>query len=309
MGTTVALTGATGFLGRHLAAAARDAGLRVIAVVRDPDRARAALLDTGLAEEVRRADLGEPDALAAAFAGVDVVLANAALGSWSGDADLYLRTNLDGTRNTIHAAARADVPRVVQVSTVAVYRPRLRHMLDEGAPRRDKDPPIFDPTRLTTDIRYSRTKTLAEDAARAAAQEHSLDLRIVRPGPIYGSHDTRFTARLVGSLRRPVVIQPTVGVPLVHARDVADATVEAARRTLPSGAAWNLAGPPVPLAEVHRTLRRLASRDGLVISLPVPLWAGFDCSAAERDLAFRNRPLEEGLAEVLAHHPDAPPAR
>jgi hypothetical protein len=34
--------------------------------------------------------------------------------------------------------------------------------------------------------------------------------------------------------------------------------------------------------------------------VPVPLWVGYDTAAAERDLGFRSRPLEEGLREVLA---------
>ena len=71
---TIAITGANGFIGRHLVQCAQARGAHVVAVVRTPDRARALFGDD---VEIRRADLAERDQLATAFRGVDAVIITA----------------------------------------------------------------------------------------------------------------------------------------------------------------------------------------------------------------------------------------
>ncbi len=293
---TVAITGATGFLGRHLTEAFLDAGHHVIAAVRSPDRARQQFGDT---VEVRRADLGSRADLARAFADADIVIANAALGSRSGPDDAYVRTNIEGTENTVHAAVDAGVRRLVQVSTVAVYRARLFTLLDENAAWRDDVEGGADLSKLTTDPRYSRTKTSAERRARELADELGLDMVVVRPGPIYGSGDSRFTARLRRTVERGISLAPTAKLPLVHARDVADAIVAAAVVEGVVGRAYNLAGPPVSLYRATRALRRHAGGRALILPVWAPLWAGYDSSAAARDLGFTTRTVDDGMREVV----------
>lgn len=306
-GNTVAITGASGFLGVHLVEAFLAQGASVIAAVRNPARLAERVSHPHL--QARTADLRDLDALRAAFAGVHTVVANAALGSKMGPDDAYFATNVEGAKRTVQAAIEAGVSHLLYISTVAVYVPRLRTHLDEDAPRRQRAPSWLDPTRLTTDHRYSHTKTLAEEAVRALAAEHALRLTILRPGPIYGSRDDRFTARLLRSLRGGLRVVPSVGIPLVHARDVADVAVQAfvqgAQQPLPS-AVYNLAGPPVALDHVHRRLRVVSGVGGTVLTLPVPAWAGFDTTRAARDLGFRNRDLDDGLREVWAHHGTPP---
>ena len=74
----VALTGATGFLGSHIAEALLAAGLPVRGVVRNPEKG-AWLAAKGMA--LRRADLAETDAMTSAFGGSQLLIANAALES------------------------------------------------------------------------------------------------------------------------------------------------------------------------------------------------------------------------------------
>ena len=50
---------------------------------------------------------------------------------------------------------------------------------------------------------------------------------MLRPGPIYGARDRKWTARLLRTVARPVAFVPTVGVPAVHAGDVALAAATA----------------------------------------------------------------------------------
>ena len=128
-GATIAVTGATGFLGRYLVDTLLRRGARVVGVVRNPDRVPE-LHERGV--ELRRADLAERDRLAAGFRGADAVVSNAALLSlrnqpWSE----YVRTNVDGTVNVCEAAAAAGVKRIVHVSSVGVYRGRQQRAVDE----------------------------------------------------------------------------------------------------------------------------------------------------------------------------------
>jgi dihydroflavonol-4-reductase len=290
----IAITGATGFLGSHLALTARAAGLAVRGVVR---RAESPLLaDAGVT--LARGDLGEPDGLAEALAGADAVVANAALGSYEGDLDAFVRTNVGGTENTLRAAAAAGVRRVVLVSSVAIYRTVLRRPMNEDHPRYGPRRRAFSWTHLGTDWRYAVTKQAAEERAWALADELGLRLTVVRPGPIYGARDPKWTARLVRAARRPLAIVPTVGLPAVHAGDVARAVVAALGSPASVGRAYNLAGPPTPLATYVATMARLVG-GGRVVRVPVPAWVAYDTDAARRDLGFAARPVEEGLAEAI----------
>jgi dihydroflavonol-4-reductase len=117
-GARVAVTGATGFLGRYVVEALLGRGSRVVGVVRNPGRVPALAARI----ELRAADLADPRALAAGFAEADAVVSNAALFSlrnarWED----HQRANVEGTTNVFDAAAAAGVSRIVHVSSVAVY--------------------------------------------------------------------------------------------------------------------------------------------------------------------------------------------
>ena len=290
----VALTGASGFLGRHIAQALLKGQLR--AVVRSPAKV-AELRAQGA--EVAEADLSDLPALTLAFTGARTVVANAALGSHLGDMQDFVRTNVQGTENTLRAAAAAGVPAVVLISSTGVYRTRLGHILGEDAERYGTRP-WRSWSDLSTDWRYSLTKHLAEERAWTLAKELGIALTVLRPGPIYGSRDTRWTARFMRAYGRPVAFAPTIGIPMVHAGDVADAVVAAIAQPTLAGRAFNLAGPPTSIVTIMRTLTRINGRGPFIVPIPLPFWVAYDTTAAHRHLNFRSRPLEEGLREVVA---------
>src|SRR5262245_53119066 len=135
--STIAVTGATGFLGRYIVDTLLARGARVVGVVRNPDRVPA-LAARGV--ELRRADLAQPDRLLAGFHGIDAVDPNAALFSLRNTSwKAHLAANIEGTRNVIEAAAAAGVPRVVQISSVAVYRGRQQPCINEDHPQHSAD--------------------------------------------------------------------------------------------------------------------------------------------------------------------------
>jgi nucleoside-diphosphate-sugar epimerase len=301
-GRTIAVTGASGFVGSHIALALLHEGATVIAAVRTPAKA-AWLAAQGVV--VRAADLADRAALAAAFAGADGVVANAALGSHQGDLMALATTNVEGVRNTLAAARDAGVTRAVAISSVAVYRTRLYRAMTEDTPGYDVTTRRFNWSDLTTDWRYARSKTLAEAAAWEDAGRLGLALTCLRPGPVYGSRDPKATAKLVAAIRKPVRFVPTVGVPWVHAGDVAAATVAAFAGSAAIGKGYTLAAPPVSLYRVMRALKRALAARGekrlaWLVPVPVPVWVRYDTTAAERDLAFRPRTIDAGMAEVAA---------
>ena len=293
----VAVTGATGFLGGHIADALQEAGYRVRGIVRDPGKgARLAARGVDLAQ----ADLADTDALEAGLSGCAAVVANAALGSWSGTLDRYIEVNVNGTDRLLRAAARVGVHRVVLISTVAVYRTRLRQWMDEDATPYGGTRRRLNPSDLTTDWRYALSKSLSEARAHVLASELGLALTVLRPGPLFGPRDPKLTRRYLRLHQRSWVVAPTVGVPQVSARDCALVVPRALKRDETIGRAYNLAGPPTSIVDVLRTLRGLTGRGPAVLPIPLPLWVGYDTRRAAADLGFVARPLKDALEDVVA---------
>lgn len=299
----VAITGATGFLGGHTALALQAAGHTVTGVVRRPE-AGGWLSERGVA--LRSADLRDEASLRRAFEGCAVVVANAAMSSYTGSLEEMVRTNVSGTEATLRAAAAAGVERVAYISTVGLYETTTRHPMGEDQPRYGPVKRWFAWSHLTTDWRYSVSKGLAEDRAWAVAAELGLRVTVLRPGPIYGSRDPKWTARLLRQHARRVTFAPTLGVPLIHAGDVAACVVAAVERPGCAGRPYNIAGPPVSPYTALRLLRALSGRGPLLIPVPVPLSVRYDTRAAEVALGLRCRSLEAGLREVLEPLPAAP---
>lgn len=117
MPLTVAVTGATGFLGGHLVRQLCGEGHAVRAVYRDPRRL--SLLDGTGAEPVL-GDILDADALTAAFRGVDRVYHTA---GHVGSAERVWAANALAPRIVVQAAARAGVGRVVHTSSVVAIGP------------------------------------------------------------------------------------------------------------------------------------------------------------------------------------------
>ncbi len=125
----IAVTGGAGFLGYHVARAASERGDRV----RLLDIAPFVPEEYAPGTELVHADVRQAAHLAESLAGVDAVVhAAAALPLWRRDE--ILQTNIEGTRNVLEAAERLGIPRVVYISSTAVYGVPKVHPLDETSP-------------------------------------------------------------------------------------------------------------------------------------------------------------------------------
>lgn len=295
-GKTVAVTGATGFLGSHIARTLAEAGADVVGVVRSPEKG-AWLAPWGI--RWAKADLRDPDSLARAFRGCDAVVANAAL-STRGRASLaaFTEANQTGAVHQAQAAVQAGVTRLVHISTIAVYRPQLFTV--NGHDRMLLDGPPLAWSFLTTNWRYALTKARGERDLWALADAHGLELTALRPGPIYGSRDHKMTESYRKRLTGSFTVAPTVQLPHVHGADVAIAVRGALANPASIGRAYNVTGPRTSPFEVLRTWKELTGATTRLVPLPVPAWLDYDDTPAERDLGFQGRSIRAGIEEVLA---------
>jgi nucleoside-diphosphate-sugar epimerase len=288
---TVAVTGATGFLGAYLCKALLATGARVVGVVRNPDKA-AFLADAGVA--FRKADLMDRAALARAFEGCDAVVSNAALYAmlnqrWE---DNY-RPNKEGTENVYEAMAQAGVKRAVHISTFGVYRWHL------GLPVIDHTSPVLDGERRQGGA-YRATKQISEALAFRISEAHGIATTAVRPAGIYGARDQNTMPWFRALMHLPILPVPTFRFPFVYAGDVANAVVGGLRNDQSAGKAYLIAGRADTLYDFVKGWQTAAGKRNLVFPLPLPIGMRIDCSAAERDLGFHNVAYADGLRESFA---------
>jgi nucleoside-diphosphate-sugar epimerase len=292
-GATVAVTGATGFLGRYLVDTLLARGARVVGVVRNPERVPA-LVRRGV--ELRRADLARRELLAAGVAGADAAVSNAALFSFRNHRwEDHLATNVEGTRNVFEALSDAGVRRVVHVSSVAVYDRR------RGAPIIEDHPQLSERTRRTRLTVYAISKALSEQLAWRMAAERGLQLTTVRPCTIYGAFDPNFLPIFRRLVSLPITVMPThLCIGLVYAGDVADAIALALEREVSVGRAYNTTDRDRTIWEMSEAWREAGGRTAFLrLPLPIPVSIRFDSSRAERELGWQNRSLVEGLCDTF----------
>ena len=291
-GTRIAVTGATGFLGRYIVDVLLARGAHVVGVVRNPDRVPE-LAAKGV--ELCKADLSERGNLAAGFAGAAAVVSNAALFSLGNQNwKEHERANIDGTRNVMGACQDAGVTRVVQVSSVAVYGLFARGVLHEDAPQLGPDT-----RRLPWNV-YAASKALSEQEAWRLAKDYGIRLTTVRPCTIYGAFDPNFMPMFKRLTTLPVSIKP-VGMRMsyVYAGDVAEGIALALEQEQAIGRAYNLTGDGESWQDLTEAWKAVGGAiPMLALPVPIPLTPNFDNARAKKELGWRPRSLVDGLRET-----------
>jgi UDP-glucose 4-epimerase len=173
----VVITGANGFIGRHLCRMLIDRGVRVSACIREqvPPSAFGNLADS--VEIVRHSTVGEMESRV--FENADVVIhlaGRAHVMQETQDDPLreFRKVNVDGTRSMIHAALRCGVRRFVYLSSIKVNGEETK----ERAFTADDPPGFVDP--------YGQSKWEAEESLKDIANRSNLEWVIVRPPLVYG---------------------------------------------------------------------------------------------------------------------------
>ena len=230
----VYVSGATGFVGSHVAREFREQG----ADVRD-----------------ERIDLLDPPALERAVEGCDAVLHVAALYSYDAPPEEIEGVNVQGTRNLLEAAARKGVRRFLFTSTAGTCGPVRGRSATE-----DDEPPAWELT-----VPYKRTKLAAEVLAREAGAV------VVNPTTPIGEGDRKPTptGRMIAGVARGRILGfvPTTGLNLVDVRDVARGHALALEHGEP-GERYLLGGANLPLEEIFAAIADLAGRPRPRIPVP-----------------------------------------
>lgn len=260
--TRVLLTGATGFIGSHVARELLAAGYTVRALVRPAAPERAAPrnpLDPRL--EVAYGDVRDYGSLQAALTGCEMLVHVAAdYRLWTPDQKTVYATNFLGTRALMLEALQQGVQRVVYTSSVAACG-----IPADGTPGNEETP--FDPHHLAGT--YKRSKYLAEREAVRLVEE-GLPLVVVNPSTPVGPGDVKPTPTgriIVDFLRGRIPAYVNTGLNLIAVEDCARGHVLALERGR-VGERYILGNCNLSLQEILGILAKLTGREAPRIKLP-----------------------------------------
>ena len=180
--STIAVTGATGFVGGSVLDEAQTRGLHIRALTRRPQDERPGVTWVG-------GDLFDTDALATLVQDADAVLHIAGVVN-AAEPEGFTKGNVEGTKTVVAAARAAGVDRFVAVSSLAAREPSLSL--------------------------YGKSKRLAEEIVQTSV----LDWVIVRPPAIYGPRDMEMLDLFRAAKWRIVPMPPAGRTSIIHAADL-----------------------------------------------------------------------------------------
>jgi nucleoside-diphosphate-sugar epimerase len=222
------VTGASGFVGGHIAERLIREGWRVRTVVR-PSSRQELLREWGV--ERVEGDLTDDVTLRKAVDGVHAIVhAAAKVGEW-GSLDDYRRVNVEGLKQ-LFAVCPPSLDRFVLISSLGVYPARDHDGTDESClrPERHIDG-------------YTQSKAEADRVALEHRGKTGLPLVILRPGFVYGPRDRTVLPRIIKNLRRGLVTyfgSPTKKLNQIYVGNIADAVVLALTKPEAVGGVFNI---------------------------------------------------------------------
>lgn len=245
------ITGASGFLGKYVVAAALRQGHKVRAAIRPKtDETRFPWYPHSRLELVRL-DLRQSGDILEALVGVDAVIHLAA--TKGGDFYDRFAGTVIGTENLLNAMQESTVQRLVVTSTFSVYdylKIPSHSLLDENA--------LLEATPENRDG-YAQTKLIQEAMIREFAQDSAVEVIIIRPGMIYG-RECLWHALLGAELgeKRWLQIGQRSLMPMTYVENCAEAIISAATRAEAAGQTINIVddAPPRQGQYVEALLQR-----------------------------------------------------
>lgn len=255
----VLVTGASGFVGWHVARQLLERGERVRALVRDPVRSAQALAELPGVDTVP-GDLRDEGSLASAVAGCGIVYHVAAdYRLWAPRPEEMYRSNVDGTRSLLAAARKAGVERCVYTSTVGCIGMRNGEVGSEDTPAGLEE--MQGP--------YKRSKFLAEQVAIEFARE-GFPVVIVNPTAPLGDHDFRPTPTgkiVVDFLRGAMPAYLDTGLNVVYVGNVAAGHLLACERGR-VGERYILGGENLTLQQIFGKLEEVTGMRAPRVRIP-----------------------------------------
>jgi dihydroflavonol-4-reductase len=312
----ILVTGASGFLGWHVARLLTERGHSVRALCRPTSQIR----EIGVQRVT--GDLRDRNSLDAAVAGCELIFHVAAdYRLWSKHPDELYRSNVDGTRNILEAAEYHRVDRIVYTSTVGCIGMPKDKLGDENTPVAISDMAGH----------YKRSKWLAEQVALEKARA-GMPVIIVNPTAPVGDHDWKPTPTgkiILDFLRDRLPAYVDTGLNLVDVRDVAEGHLLAAERGQP-GERYILGAENLTLAQILESLSVITGKKAPSTQIPYAVayaagvvttaWANLTgrepiaplegvkmarkkmfitANKAQRELQFTPRPVEHALKSAV----------
>lgn len=315
------VTGATGFVGSHVARVLAEQGADLRLLIRSGSDLRN--IQTLNADRVV-GDLRDPVSIERAMAGCDVVFHVAAdYRLWVRDPMEMYRANVEGTRGLLDAARKNKVRRVVYTSSVATMG-----FTSNGRPADEDFPVSFD----NMIGHYKRSKFMAEEVALEAGRS-GLDVVVVNPTTPVGEQDIKPTPTgriVVDFLKKKFPAYVDTGLNLVDVTECALGHVAALEKGR-SGERYILGGQNLTLKQILDKLAAITGLPSPKIKLPyaVALAAGVvdeivtgrilgrepratidavrmgrkkmfvSCAKAERELGWNIVPVDDALRRAV----------
>lgn len=255
---TVLLTGASGFLGSHIAEQLSQAGQTVRAIVRRSSDTRFLRSLTGV--QLVDVALNDRPGLIKAAEGVTGIIHSAGLVKARSEEE-FLSVNVGGTEALLAAAqsTRETLKRFVLISS-----------LTAAGPSDDLGTPVKEDVLAHPVTRYGRSKRAAERAALALKDE--LPITILRPTAVYGPRDREILAffKTIQSRILPYFGSTQNRVSMVYGPDCAAAAIVALTAEVPSGSIYFIDdGVAYTYEQMFTAVERAIGKRALV-RLPLP---------------------------------------
>lgn len=247
------VTGATGFVGSHVARALAEQGASLRLLVRASSNTKNI---TELKADLVTGDLRDPASLRKAISGCDTLFHVAAdYRLWVRDPEEMYRANVEGTRAILEAARRSGVRRVVYTSSVATMG-----FTSNAQPANEQSPVSLD----NMIGPYKRSKFMAEQVAVEAAKS-GIDVVIVNPTTPVGDRDIKPTPTgriVVDFLKKKFPAYVDTGLNLVDVTECARGHIAALEK--------GRCGERYILGGENLTLKQILDKLAAITGLPSP---------------------------------------
>jgi nucleoside-diphosphate-sugar epimerase len=320
------ITGASGFVGGHIAEAFVERGWPVAAIVR-PTSDTTFLKQLGV--KLHSGELSDARLVAEALGDVEVVVhAAAKVGDW-GPVEEYRAANVDALRVLLDVSKGLALSRFIHVSSLGVYEGRHHYGSDESVPLPKKH-----------SDGYTQSKVESEQLAVKYYQDFGVPVVVLRPGFIYGPRDRTVMPRIIENLRNHQVRYPGGGhgaMNTIFVRNFVQAVLLAVDNPQAVGQVYNLTdgefvskrrfieaiadalgldrptgAPPLWLAKIVTWISEKKARLGGAKEAPKFTFAklkfmgfnlDFSIEKAHRELGYLPRvSFHDGMGETMAYY-------
>lgn len=280
---TVFITGASGFIGGHLARSLAQAGNRVHVLTRTTSQIKHLQHDN---IKIFSGDLLDKKSIHQAMTGCSQVYHLAGLAKmWMSNKQAYHDINVTGTRNVLDTAAELPVEKIIVTSTAGVFPPANGVLTNENTPRQ---PALY--------TEYERTKNAAEELALSYVAK-GLPAVIINPTKVYGPGpiDDSNTATLMvrNYIRGKWKIIPGNGkgtMNYVYIDDAVNGIMAAMAAALP-GSQYIIGGENASYDRFFSLIKQLSGLKRRLYHIPYPIIRSIAWLEDTKTALFKTRPF------------------